>query len=122
MDRGAVSGLSQQVGVKFLPAAKQLVGRGRLRSSINRAYYAAYSAVTSHPVARCVRFAHGWNNPARADDTALRTERIRSWRERLPRVGFAFPGDPRHWEPLHGMTAALPERGQKLLGLQSWET
>lgn len=54
----------QELSRDCLQAAKQLAGQGHLRSSVNRSYYAAYSAVTSHLVARGVRFAHGWNNPA----------------------------------------------------------
>jgi ectoine hydroxylase-related dioxygenase (phytanoyl-CoA dioxygenase family) len=59
--------------------------------------------------------------PAKVDDEALRQERIQSWRERLPRKGFAFPGDPREWEIKHGRTAELTELGKRLLGLVSWE-
>ena len=59
--------------------------------------------------------------PAKEQDTALREERVRSWRERLPRVGMAFPGDPRNWEQNHRTTAELTELGQKLLGLKSWD-
>jgi ectoine hydroxylase-related dioxygenase (phytanoyl-CoA dioxygenase family) len=58
--------------------------------------------------------------PAREDDEALRQERITSWRERLPRQGFAFPGDPRNWEVAHGVTAELTPLGRKLLGLDRW--
>jgi hypothetical protein len=59
--------------------------------------------------------------PAKEHDDALRQERIRSWRERLPRVGFAFPGDPRDWEIKFGKTAELTDLGQRLLGLVSWD-
>ena len=54
------------------------------------------------------------------DDEALRQERIASWRERTPRVGPAFPGDPRRWEIEQGETAKLTPLGEKLLGLTSW--
>jgi hypothetical protein len=58
--------------------------------------------------------------PARANDEEVRQERVRSWRERLPRRGFAFPGDPRHWEEKRGTTAELTDLGKKLLGLELW--
>ena len=58
--------------------------------------------------------------PAKEDDAELREWRIRSWRERLPREGFAFPQDPRQWEQKHGTTAELTPLGRKLLGLDSW--
>src|SRR5690606_36284650 len=45
--------------------------------------------------------------PAREDDESLRQERIVSWRERLPRQGLAFIGDPRNWEVKYGTTATL---------------
>ncbi len=54
------------------------------------------------------------------DDEALRRERVSSWRERKPRVGPAFPGDPRRWEIEHGVTATLTPLGEKLLGLTNW--
>ena len=54
------------------------------------------------------------------DDEALRQERVTSWRERKPRVGPAFPGDPRRWEIEHGVTATLTPLGEKLLGLTNW--
>ncbi len=54
------------------------------------------------------------------DDEALRQERVSSWRERRPRVGPAFPGDPRRWEIEHGATAELTPLGEKLLGLEDW--
>ena len=60
--------------------------------------------------------------PAKEDDEAVRQKRIKSWRERLPREGMAFTGDPRNWEILHGTTAELTPLGKKLLGLESWET
>ena len=58
--------------------------------------------------------------PARPDDDALRQERISSWRERRPRVGPAFPGDPRRLEIEHGTTAKLTPLGEKILGLKDW--
>jgi hypothetical protein len=59
--------------------------------------------------------------PAQEDNEELRRWRIRSWRERLPPEGYAFPGDPRGWERAHAETARLTELGEKLLGLRSWE-
>jgi len=58
--------------------------------------------------------------PARPDDEALRQERVLSWRERLPRTGRPFPGDPREWERRHGTTADLTDLGRRLLGLDQW--
>ena len=58
--------------------------------------------------------------PAKDEDEALRQERITSWRERAPRQGRAFPGDPLRWEIEHGTTAELTPLGEKLLGLKSW--
>ena len=59
--------------------------------------------------------------PAREDDEAERRERVRMWRDRAPRTGAAFPGDPRQWEQKHGTTAQLTPLGRTLLGLDSWE-
>jgi len=58
--------------------------------------------------------------PAREEDEALRTWRIRSWRERIPPKGYAFPGDPRRWEQLNAQSARLTQLGEKLLGLKAW--
>jgi len=46
-----------------LGAAKSLLGESRFRSSVSRAYYAAYTAIAGVLVERGVRFARGWNNP-----------------------------------------------------------
>lgn len=55
------------------------------------------------------------------DNEALRAERVADWRERRsPRASWA-PGDPRHWEELHGTTAELTPLGRKLLGVDLWE-
>ena len=54
------------------------------------------------------------------DDEALREERIATWRDRVPRKGSAFPGDPRRWEIERGTTAELTPLGEKLLGLKAW--
>ena len=45
-------------------AARQLLKENRLRSSVSRAYYAAYSAVAARMTDESVSFAHGWNNPS----------------------------------------------------------
>jgi uncharacterized protein (UPF0332 family) len=48
-----------------LVAAKQLLDEGRLRSSVSRAYYAAYAAATSRlATARGIVFRHAGNNPS----------------------------------------------------------
>lgn len=59
--------------------------------------------------------------PAQEDNEALRAWRIRSWREREPPQGYAFPGDPRGWEKTRYPTAVLTDLGKRLLGLERWE-
>lgn len=58
--------------------------------------------------------------PAEEDNEALRQWRIRSWQERIAPEGYAFPGDPRHWEQTKYTTAILSPLGKKLLGLERW--
>jgi len=58
--------------------------------------------------------------PAQEDNTELRNWRIRSWKDRIPPEGYAFPGDPRNWEQTKYQTAKLTELGKKLLGLKDW--
>jgi ectoine hydroxylase-related dioxygenase (phytanoyl-CoA dioxygenase family) len=58
--------------------------------------------------------------PAEEDNEALRQWRIRSWKERIAPEGYAFPGDPRHWEQTKYTTAILSPLGKKLLGLERW--
>lgn len=58
--------------------------------------------------------------PAKETNEELREWRIQSWRDRNPRKGYAFPGDPREWEKKHAKTAVLTDLGKKLLGLDSW--
>jgi hypothetical protein len=58
--------------------------------------------------------------PAEETDSELREWRIRSWRDREPAQGYAFPGDPRDWEKTRYETARLTPLGEKLLGLKSW--
>lgn len=58
--------------------------------------------------------------PAQEENHEMREWRIRSWREHLKPDGYAFPGDPRHWEQKHAETAELTELGEKLLGIKDW--
>jgi hypothetical protein len=58
--------------------------------------------------------------PAAEDNVELRDWRIRSWRDREPPQGYAFPGDPREWEKTRYPRAELTELGEKLLGLRRW--
>lgn len=60
--------------------------------------------------------------PADESNANLRDWRIRSWRERIAPQGDAFPGDPRNWEQTRYQTAPLTPLGEKLLGLNSWQT
>jgi uncharacterized protein (UPF0332 family) len=54
-----------------MQAARRLLAEGHFRSSISRAYYAAYTALSGELVRRTVRFTHGWNNPSHDQVTAL---------------------------------------------------
>jgi len=58
--------------------------------------------------------------PAQEDNEELRAWRIRSWSERIPPEGYAFPGDPRNWEQTKYDRAELSDLGEKLLGLKAW--
>ena len=58
--------------------------------------------------------------PAEETNAELREWRIRSWRDREPPQGYAFPGDPRDWERTRYQRAKLTPLGEKLLGWQSW--
>lgn len=58
--------------------------------------------------------------PAEEDNETLREWRINSWNNRIAPVGYAFPGDPRHWEKTKYEPAKLSELGEKLLGLKNW--
>lgn len=58
--------------------------------------------------------------PADEDNEELLEWRIRSWRDREPPKGFAFPGDPRNWEQTRYDRAELTPLGEKLLGLRRW--
>jgi len=60
--------------------------------------------------------------PAQEGNEALRTWRIKSWKERIAPEGYAFPGDPRNWEQRNAKTAKLSPLGEKLLGLRSWRS
>jgi len=59
--------------------------------------------------------------PAQEDNEELRQWRIRSWKNKIPPDGYAFPGDPRNWEQQNAETAKLTPLGEKLLGLKKWE-
>lgn len=54
----------QELSQDNIQAATKLLREGHPRSSVSRAYYAAYCAVAGELVLRHVQFAHGWNNPA----------------------------------------------------------
>ena len=58
--------------------------------------------------------------PAQEDNKELRQWRIKSWQDRIPPEGYAFPGDPRKWEQTRYERANLTPLGEKLLGLKSW--
>jgi ectoine hydroxylase-related dioxygenase (phytanoyl-CoA dioxygenase family) len=58
--------------------------------------------------------------PAEPENEELRQWRIKSWQERNPPEGYAFPGDPRNWEKLKYEKAELTPLGEKLLGLKDW--
>ncbi len=58
--------------------------------------------------------------PAEEDNEPLRQWRINSWKNRIAPEGYAFPGDPRHWERDRYATAQLTALGEKLLGLSPW--
>jgi uncharacterized protein (UPF0332 family) len=54
----------EEMSRKSLRAAKLLADQGHLRSSISRAYYAAYCAIAGQLAARGFSYPHGWHNPA----------------------------------------------------------
>lgn len=58
--------------------------------------------------------------PAEEANTVLREWRIKSWRDRITPQGYAFPGEPRHYEQKNFTTAELSRLGRKLLGLDNW--
>jgi len=53
----------KELGDGSLAAAKHLFSAGQYRSSVSRAYYAAYCALTSSLAQQGVAFGRGWNNP-----------------------------------------------------------
>ena len=59
--------------------------------------------------------------PADENNPRAREVRIRSWRDREPPKGFAFPGDPRGWEKKRYPRAELSKLGESLLGLRPWK-
>ncbi len=58
--------------------------------------------------------------PAEEDNDDLREWRVNSWKNRISPEGYAFPGDPRHWEKTKYDTAELNDLGKKVLGLEKW--
>jgi hypothetical protein len=54
-----------------LSAAKKLLAEEHSRSSISRAYYAAYSVIAGKLTEKGVSFPRGWNNPAHEQLPAL---------------------------------------------------
>jgi len=58
--------------------------------------------------------------PAEEENETLRQWRINSWHDRIAPSGYAFPGDPRHWEQTKYKRAELTPLGKKLLGLEKW--
>lgn len=58
--------------------------------------------------------------PAEEDNEPLKQWRVQSWQNRIAPEGYAFPGDPRHWEQTRYATAELSDLGKKLLGLTPW--
>jgi len=58
--------------------------------------------------------------PAQEDNKEFRDWRIKSWHDRIPTEGYAFPGDPRNWEQTKYEKAELTNLGEKLLGLKDW--
>ncbi|AOY01392.1 phytanoyl-CoA dioxygenase family protein [Jeongeupia sp. USM3] len=58
--------------------------------------------------------------PADEANAELRDWRIRSWQQREPARGHAFPGDPRRWEQSRYPRAELSALGERILGLRSW--
>jgi uncharacterized protein (UPF0332 family) len=65
-------------------AAKLLAQEGHFRSSVSRAYYAAYCAIAGASVARGVSFARGWNNPSHDQLTGIVADHpsLRRWTRR----------------------------------------
>ncbi len=58
--------------------------------------------------------------PATPEEQDLVDWRVKSWSERLPARGHAFPGDPRNWEQTRYGRAELTQLGEKLLGKTPW--
>ena len=58
--------------------------------------------------------------PATPEEQELVDWRTKSWSERLPARGHAFPGDPRNWEQTRYERAKLTPLGEKLLGKVAW--
>jgi uncharacterized protein (UPF0332 family) len=54
----------KELSIDSLLAARRLATDGHLRSSISRAYYAAYCAIAGELAAQGLSFPYGWNNPS----------------------------------------------------------
>jgi uncharacterized protein (UPF0332 family) len=54
----------EELSQDSLRAAKLLAKEGHFRSSISRAYYAAYCAIAGELATRGTSFPYGWNNPS----------------------------------------------------------
>lgn len=54
----------RQLSEDALRSAEVLFREGHYRSSISRAYYAAYCAATNEIVQKLTTFSHGWRNPS----------------------------------------------------------
>jgi uncharacterized protein (UPF0332 family) len=54
----------EQLSRNCLSAAEALLREGHYRSSVSRAYYAAYCAATHEIVQKLTTFSHGWKNPS----------------------------------------------------------
>jgi uncharacterized protein (UPF0332 family) len=53
----------QEMSRDSLRAARSLYSEELFRSSVSRAYYAAYCAVAGELAVRGVSYSHGWHNP-----------------------------------------------------------
>ena len=53
----------KEISIDNLLAAQNLFEKGRYRSCISRAYYAAYCAATNEIVMKVTTFPYGWKNP-----------------------------------------------------------
>lgn len=54
----------QELSLDSLEAARVLLSARHLRSSVSRAYYAAYAATAHHMAKQAMTFPRGWRNPS----------------------------------------------------------